>query len=71
MIGFAGSDAKVKWLKDELKFDAAINYKTEDVTEALKEAAPDGVDCYFDNVSIIQKLRTSKLLENMRINLLS
>lgn len=51
MIGFAGSDDKVKWLKDNLKFDAAFNYKTTDVTKALKEAAPDGIDCYFDNVS--------------------
>jgi prostaglandin reductase 1 len=68
VIGFAGSDDKVKWLKNELKFDAAFNYKTKDITEALKEAAPDGVDCYFDNVSIIQKI-TSKLLENVRINL--
>lgn len=57
VIGFAGSDDKVKWLKDELKFDAAFNYKTKDITQALKEAAPDGVDCYFDNVSIIQILQ--------------
>jgi prostaglandin reductase 1 len=59
VIGFAGSDDKVKWLKDELKFDAAFNYKTKDITQALKEAAPDGVDCYFDNVSIIQILQVN------------
>jgi len=52
VIGFAGSDRKVEWLKEVLKFDAAFNYKTKDVTAALFEAAPDGVDCYFDNVSI-------------------
>lgn len=52
VIGFAGSDEKVKWLKDELKFDAAFNYKTTDTTAALKKAAPEGVDCYFDNVSV-------------------
>ena len=51
MIGFAGSDEKVKWLTDELKFDKAYNYKTTKISNALKEAAPDGVDCYFDNVS--------------------
>lgn len=51
VIGFAGSDHKVKWLKEVLKFDAAFNYKTKDVTAALLEAAPHGVDCYFDNVS--------------------
>nr|XP_018906496.1 PREDICTED: prostaglandin reductase 1-like isoform X3 [Bemisia tabaci] len=50
VIGFAGSDKKVKWLKETLKFDAAFNYKTKDVSEALKEAAPGGVDVYFDNV---------------------
>jgi len=50
VIGFAGSDDKVKWLTDDLKFDAAFNYKTTDITTALKEAAPEGVDCYFDNV---------------------
>lgn len=49
-IGFAGSDSKCKWLKDELKFDAAYNYKKISVADALKEAAPNGIDCYFDNV---------------------
>ncbi|XP_047994906.1 prostaglandin reductase 1-like [Leguminivora glycinivorella] len=50
VIGFAGSDEKVKWLETELGFDKAINYKTANVVQALKEAAPKGVDCYFDNV---------------------
>lgn len=50
VIGFTGSDAKVKWLEEEIGFDKAINYKTADITKALKEAAPNGVDCYFDNV---------------------
>jgi len=52
VIGFAGSDDKVKWLLDELKFDAAFNYKTTDVVKAIQQAAPEGVDCYFDNVRI-------------------
>ncbi|XP_049789610.1 prostaglandin reductase 1-like [Schistocerca nitens] len=51
VIGFAGSDAKVKWLKEELGFHHAFNYKTTDVSTALKQAAPDGVDVYFDNVA--------------------
>nr|CAD7259422.1 unnamed protein product [Timema shepardi] len=50
VIGFAGTDDKVKWLLEELGFDAAYNYKTKDIVEALEEAAPEGVDCYFDNV---------------------
>ena len=53
VIGFAGSDDKVKWLLEELGFDKAYNYKTVDWNAALSEAAPDGVDCYFDNVAKI------------------
>ncbi|CAH1401354.1 unnamed protein product [Nezara viridula] len=50
VIGFTGSDKKVKWLKDELKINHVFNYKTTDIEEALNLAAPNGVDCYFDNV---------------------
>jgi len=50
VVGFAGSDDKCKWLEDELGFDKAINYKNGDMASLLKEAAPKGVDCYFDNV---------------------
>jgi len=50
VVGFAGSDEKVDFL-EEVGFDAGINYKTtEDYGAALDEAAPDGVDAYFDNV---------------------
>jgi NADPH-dependent curcumin reductase CurA len=38
------------WLKDELGFDHAFNYKTANVDTVLKEALPEGVDMYFDNV---------------------
>lgn len=50
VVGIAGTDEKCKWLTDELGFDAAINYKTENVPEALKRACPKGIDIYFDNV---------------------
>ncbi|XP_045768623.1 prostaglandin reductase 1-like [Maniola jurtina] len=50
VIGFAGSDDKVNWLEKDLGFDKAFNYKTVDVQKVLKEAAPKGIDCYFDNV---------------------
>ncbi|WP_135852836.1 NADP-dependent oxidoreductase [Halorussus salinus] len=51
VVGFAGSDEKVEFLEDELGFDAGINYKTtDDYGAALDEAAPEGVDSYFDNV---------------------
>ncbi|CAK1551192.1 unnamed protein product [Leptosia nina] len=50
VIGFAGTDEKCKYLINELGFDHAFNYKTVDVPTVLGEAAPTGVDCYFDNV---------------------
>lgn len=50
VIGIAGSDAKCTWLSKDLGFDHVINYKTESVAESLKKIAPDGIDCFFDNV---------------------
>jgi NADPH-dependent curcumin reductase CurA len=51
VVGFAGSERKVEWLTDDLGFDAALDYKrVDDYREALDDAAPDGVDVYFDNV---------------------
>ncbi|MEC4016159.1 NADP-dependent oxidoreductase [Streptomyces sp. H27-D2] len=50
VIGSAGSDEKVKLLVEEYGFDAAFNYKNGPVAAQLKEAAPDGIDVYFDNV---------------------
>jgi NADPH-dependent curcumin reductase CurA len=50
VIGSAGSDDKVRLLVEEYGFDAAFNYKKGPVAGQLREAAPDGVDVYFDNV---------------------
>ncbi len=50
VIGSAGSADKVKYLVEELGFDAAFNYKDGPVAEQLAAAAPDGIDVYFDNV---------------------
>jgi NADPH-dependent curcumin reductase CurA len=50
VIGVAGSDEKCQYTVDELGFDAAINYKTQDVSAELARLSPTGVDCYFDNV---------------------
>jgi NADPH-dependent curcumin reductase CurA len=49
-IGIAGGEQKCRWLVEELGFDAAIDYKSEDVRRALREHAPKGVDVFFDNV---------------------
>jgi hypothetical protein len=49
VIGSAGSEEKVRWLR-EIGFDAAFNYKAGPVIQQLREAAPDGIDVYFDNV---------------------
>ena len=50
VVGSAGSDEKVAHLTGELGFDAALNYKTQDLNAALRELCPDGIDIYFDNV---------------------
>ncbi|HEY3056750.1 MAG TPA: NADP-dependent oxidoreductase [Thermoanaerobaculia bacterium] len=50
VVGTAGSDEKCAYVVDELKFDACINYKSEDLSAALKAVCPGGVDIYFDNV---------------------
>lgn len=51
VVGIAGSDEKIKSLKEEFGFEDAINYKTTaDMKEAIAKACPNGVDVYFDNV---------------------
>ena len=50
VVGIAGTDEKCAWLVDELGFDAAVNYKTDDVAGRLRELCPTGIDVFFDNV---------------------
>ena len=51
VVGIAGSDEKVSYLTDTLGFDVGINYKTTDnIYASLKEACPNGIDVYFENV---------------------
>lgn len=51
VVGIAGSAEKIHNITEELGFDAGINYKTtSDMTQALQEAAPNGIDIYYDNV---------------------
>ena len=49
-VGIAGSDEKCRIVVEEYGFVACVNYKNDDWEEALKEACPDGIDVYFDNV---------------------
>jgi NADPH-dependent curcumin reductase len=49
-IGIAGGKEKCEWLVKQARFDAAIDYKSEDVAKRLAELCPKGVDVYFDNV---------------------
>ncbi|WP_226367875.1 NADP-dependent oxidoreductase [Pseudonocardia sp. ICBG162] len=50
VIGIAGGPEKCAWITDDLGFDAAIDYRSDNVSQRLKELAPEGVDVYFDNV---------------------
>lgn len=50
VIGIAGGAQKCAYLRDTLGADAAIDYRSEDVAEALRRLAPEGIDLFFDNV---------------------
>jgi NADPH-dependent curcumin reductase CurA len=50
VIGIAGGADKCRWLTEEAGYDAAIDYKSENVRARLKELAPAGIDVIFDNV---------------------
>jgi NADPH-dependent curcumin reductase CurA len=49
-VGIAGGQDKCRWLTSELGFDAAVDYKDGALFKALRAAAPNGIDVYFDNV---------------------
>ena len=69
VVGITGDDAKVSYLLEELKFDAALNYKaTSDLEAAITSACPSGVDVYFDNVGgEISDAVISQINKNARI----
>ena len=50
VVGIAGGPDKCEYILDELDFDAAIDYKNEDVRRGLAKNCPKGIDIYFDNV---------------------
>jgi NADPH-dependent curcumin reductase CurA len=68
VVGIAGGQHKCDYLINELGFDAAIDYKSEDIYQALKEKCPKGIDVYFDNVGgDILNAALTKLRMNARI----
>jgi NADPH-dependent curcumin reductase CurA len=68
VVGIAGSDDKCRWLTGDLGFDAAINYRTDDVGAALDRLCPDGIDIYFDNVGgEILDLCLARIANNARV----
>jgi NADPH-dependent curcumin reductase CurA len=70
VIGIAGTQAKCDWLVRECGFDAAIDYRAEDVGARLDALAPDGIDVYFDNVGgRITEAVFDRLNQNARVPL--
>ena len=68
VVGLAGGADKCKWLTDELGFDAAIDYKHEDIGKALDAACPNGINIYFDNVGgEILDLCLARIAMNARV----
>ncbi len=69
-VGIAGGPDKCRYLIDELGYDAAIDYKSDNVRKALRAACPKGVDIYFDNVGgEILDLVLAQLARNARISI--
>ncbi|WP_166254731.1 NADP-dependent oxidoreductase [Marinobacter salicampi] len=67
-IGIAGGKEKCDYLVNELGFDDAIDYKSEDIYQGLKRACPKGVDIYFDNVGgDILNAALTKLRKHARV----
>ncbi|MGH0038344.1 MAG: NADP-dependent oxidoreductase [Myxococcota bacterium] len=68
VIGIAGGASKCSWLTDEAHFDAAIDYKSEDVGARLRELCPQGIDVFFDNVGgeILDQV-LARIAKNARI----
>jgi NADPH-dependent curcumin reductase CurA len=50
VVGIAGTEAKCRWLTEDLGFDAAVNYRSESVVRMLRRHCPDGIDVVFENV---------------------
>ncbi|WP_104733800.1 NADP-dependent oxidoreductase [Hanstruepera ponticola] len=68
VVGIAGGKEKCDYITNQLGFDAAIDYKSQNVFEAIKETCPKGIDVYFDNVGgEILEAALSRLRKKARI----
>jgi NADPH-dependent curcumin reductase CurA len=68
VVGIVGSQAKARFIVDELGFDAAINYNTDDTALAFGKTCPDGIDIYYDNVGgSITDAAIGRIADNARI----
>ena len=67
-VGIAGGAEKCAYIVEELGFDAAIDYKSQDVAAGLREHCPKGIDIYFDNVGgEILDAALARLARNARV----
>ncbi|MFC6439080.1 NADP-dependent oxidoreductase [Pseudobowmanella zhangzhouensis] len=68
VIGVVGSDEKAKWIVEELGFDGAINYKSDDLADKLAALTPDKIDIFFENTGgPIQQLIYQRMNTHGRI----
>tara|TARA_R110001583_G_scaffold28426_3_gene100887 strand:- start:27 stop:1025 length:999 start_codon:yes stop_codon:yes gene_type:complete len=68
VIGVVGSDEKADWIVNELGFDAAINYKSDDLDAQLERFAPNGIDLFFENTGgEIQNLIVERMNAHGRV----
>lgn len=69
-VGITSSAEKAKLCLEQYGYDHVINYRTENVAEAIKRACPNGVDCYFDNTcGVISDAVMSNLAKGARITI--
>ncbi|TRY61724.1 hypothetical protein TCAL_11149 [Tigriopus californicus] len=71
VIGYTGNSDKVSWIKTDLGFDWAFNYKTQDLRSTLKIAAPAGVDIFIDSVGgVFHNVVLESMAQNGRVCIL-
>lgn len=67
VVGSVGDDKKLEFIQKELGFDGGFNYKKEKPMDALKKLCPNGIDIYYENVSLLDPTwTTSKVTDNKK-----